>query len=70
MAMEAAHTQCSKCRADVFAGACFCIQCGSRLEQPAHLPSSVRLVVPPAVAKQRADGTTRYSITLPRVSRR
>jgi hypothetical protein len=70
MAMEAAYKQCWKCRADVFDGACFCMQCGSRLEQqPTRLPSSVRLVIPPLDAKRRPSETG-YSLTTPRARRR
>jgi hypothetical protein len=86
MATEALNLECSKCRAEVFPGACFCMQCGSRLEQPSRLPSSVRLTAQrPAAPRQRvasetgysiasderrAAGATRYSITMRRVERR
>jgi hypothetical protein len=41
--MEAAIKECPKCRAEVFQGACFCMQCGTRLQAGGSLPSSVRL---------------------------
>jgi hypothetical protein len=56
------------------------MQCGSRLEQPLRLPSSVRLTAqrPPVNPKRAASdpscsiaaGATRYSVTLRRVDRR
>jgi hypothetical protein len=69
--MEPARKECAKCHADLFAGACFCMQCGSPLDQPARLPSSVRLAAqrqPPP--RKRVPSETEYSITVRRSDRR
>ena len=70
---RAVHTpshQCPKCRAEVFQGACFCMQCGTRLEGPRSLPSSVRLKTPETPARGRLLSDTGYSVTTRRVGGR
>ena len=61
--MEPEIKECPKCKAEIFQGACFCMQCGTRLEARAPQPSNVRMKATPQPVKGRPVTDTGYSVT-------
>jgi hypothetical protein len=60
--VEPEINECPKCRAEIFQGAVFCMQCGNRLEGRAPQPSNVRIKATPQPAKGRPVTDTAYSV--------